>query len=146
MPPGTQTGNPWLDMFGQLGAFGVVCFVVFWTFTKTVPRFSQSLSDAQDKFANAMKDAQEKFATILAGQEASGQKIIDAFLQSNLAARELFAKELQEERDRNSRNIDRILAAIEHQNKLLIYLIGQFQGKPLSEDQRSLLGVAARPA
>lgn len=127
------TGVPWVDLFGQLGSFGIVCFVIWWTFTKTQPRYEQALSTAQEAFHQSLKT-----------QEETHQKATAELLRALVEGRTLFQKMLEEERAAHSSDIDRIIEEMRRMNAILVYIVGQLRGKELTADERQLIGLVVK--
>lgn len=128
-----ETGNIWVDVFSNLGSFGIVCFVIWWTFTRTQPRFEATLKSAQDAYQKSLAD-----------QTDAHQKLVLEFLRELNEGRSLFAKALEEERAANSRDIDRLLEEMRRMNAVLVYLVGQIRGREVSLEERKLLGLVVQ--
>ena len=128
----------WIPAFIQGGAFCVVAFVVFFLLKYHLPQTTK-------EFREAIAMHIGNFTKSLSEQEASGKAVLTEFLQTMRHQADLFREELHAERQDNKDNLAKILAAIDRQNALLLFLISRLtQGNisPQELDQLASSGKA----
>jgi hypothetical protein len=113
--------EPWVQIIVQLGSFGLLAVFVYTTVTKTLP-------EKEKLYAESMK------------QRDDTRKLeLETLLSTLRAHTDAFRAELAAERNENKSNVDKLLAAIEAQNRLLIFILGR--GKLISDEERAVLGI-----
>jgi hypothetical protein len=122
MPPGASIPD-WISIIANGGSATVVAFVVWYLLSKHLPSLMRSFTESITK------------------QEEAGKEAIKSFLDTLKHQAEMFRGELQLERQTNAVNLEKLLKAIEEQNRLLLYLAGQARGQTLSDEEKTLFGV-----
>ncbi len=114
-------GEGWIPAFIQGGSLLIVAYVVFAVIGKHLPSQVKAYTDA-----------------IMARDQAA-QSVATSFLETTQKLQEIFAKELETERQTHHDGMNELSKAIERQNRLLLFLIARANGGKLPEDLKAVL-------
>ena len=94
-------------------------------------------------FSKTLPQTTTEFRSAIEKQAEAGKSMVTDFLKSMAAQSDAFRSELEKLREHDANNSQRILAALDTNNRLVVYLIATVRGgMQLSDGEKKMLGVS----